>query len=132
MGRHCRIRRAIIDKDVKIPQDTTIGYDLEHDRRRGFTVTEQGVVVIAKAESPETFKKGVTSAACGLAFTWRPANAKPQAATKEIHMSEPTTPPPKKNNYIWLYYFAFLIIASIGVAAFMIWWNLSQQLTPKS
>ena len=55
VGRHCRIRRAIIDKDVKIPPDTTIGYDLEHDRRRGFTVTEQGVVVIAKAELPETF-----------------------------------------------------------------------------
>ena len=55
VGRHCRIRRAIIDKDVKIPQGTTIGYDSEHDRRRGFTVTEQGVVVIAKAELPETF-----------------------------------------------------------------------------
>jgi glucose-1-phosphate adenylyltransferase len=55
VGRHCRIRRAIIDKDVKIPQNTTIGYDLEHDKQRGFTVTEQGVVVIAKAELPETF-----------------------------------------------------------------------------
>src|SRR5260370_36309311 len=55
VGRHCRIRRAIIDKDVKIPQNTTIGYDLEHDRQRGFTVSEQGVIVIAKAELPETF-----------------------------------------------------------------------------
>jgi glucose-1-phosphate adenylyltransferase len=55
VGRHCRIRRAIIDKDVKIPQNTTIGFDLDYDRRRGFTVTEQGVVVIAKAELPETF-----------------------------------------------------------------------------
>jgi glucose-1-phosphate adenylyltransferase len=55
VGRHSRIRRAIIDKDVKIPPNTTIGYDLEHDRRRGFMVTEQGVVVIAKAELPETF-----------------------------------------------------------------------------
>jgi glucose-1-phosphate adenylyltransferase len=55
VGRHCRVRRAIIDKDVKIPQGTTIGYDQEHDRRRGFTLTEQGVVVIAKAELPETF-----------------------------------------------------------------------------
>src|SRR5262249_31886805 len=55
VGRHCRIRRAIVDKDVKIPPNTTIGYDLEHDRARGFTVTEQGVVVIAKAELPETF-----------------------------------------------------------------------------
>jgi glucose-1-phosphate adenylyltransferase len=55
VGRHCRIRRAIIDKDVKIPPHTTIGYDLEHDRQRGFIVTEQGVAVIAKAELPETF-----------------------------------------------------------------------------
>ena len=55
VGRYCRIRRAIIDKDVQIPPGTTIGYDPEHDRRRGFTVTEQGVVVIAKAEVPEAF-----------------------------------------------------------------------------
>ena len=55
VGRHCRIRRAIIDKDVKIPPGTTIGFDLENDRRRGFTITDQGVVVIAKAELPETF-----------------------------------------------------------------------------
>jgi glucose-1-phosphate adenylyltransferase len=55
VGRHCRVRRAIIDKDVKIPPNSTIGFDLEHDRHRGFSVTEQGVVVIAKAELPETF-----------------------------------------------------------------------------
>jgi glucose-1-phosphate adenylyltransferase len=50
VGRHCRIRRAIIDKDVVIPPNTTIGYDPDEDRRRGFHVTEQGVAVIAKAE----------------------------------------------------------------------------------
>ena len=55
VGRHCRIRKAIIDKEVNIPANTTIGYDLEYDKKRGFTVTEQGVVVIAKAELPETF-----------------------------------------------------------------------------
>ncbi len=55
VGRHCRIRRAIIDKEVKIPAGTTVGHDLEYDRKRGFTVTEQGVVVIAKAELPEAF-----------------------------------------------------------------------------
>lgn len=59
VGRYCRIRRAIIDKDVQIPQGTTIGYDLEHDRQRGFQVTEQGVVVIGKAELPETFAQRV-------------------------------------------------------------------------
>ena len=47
VGRHARIRRAIIDKDVEIPPNTVIGYDLEEDRRR-FSVTEGGLVVIPK------------------------------------------------------------------------------------
>jgi glucose-1-phosphate adenylyltransferase len=55
VGRHCRIRRAIIDKDVQIPAGSTIGYNLEHDRQRGFIISEQGVIVIAKSELPETF-----------------------------------------------------------------------------
>lgn len=59
VGRHSRIRRVIVDKDVKIPHNTTVGYDLDQDRRRGFTVTEQGIVVIAKAEVPETFLSGM-------------------------------------------------------------------------
>jgi glucose-1-phosphate adenylyltransferase len=47
IGRHCRIRRAIIDKHVEIPPNTTIGYDLEKDRKH-FHVTESGIVVIPK------------------------------------------------------------------------------------
>ncbi len=47
IGERCRIRRAIIDKDVTIPPKTEIGYDLESDRKR-FTVTESGLVVISK------------------------------------------------------------------------------------
>ncbi len=47
IGRHCRIKRAIIDKDVKIPPGTEIGYDLEEDRTR-FHVTPSGIVVIGK------------------------------------------------------------------------------------
>ncbi|HEX8909497.1 MAG TPA: glucose-1-phosphate adenylyltransferase [Anaeromyxobacteraceae bacterium] len=47
IGRHCRIRRAIIDKHVDIPAGTSIGYDLEEDRKR-FHVTESGIVVIPK------------------------------------------------------------------------------------
>jgi glucose-1-phosphate adenylyltransferase len=49
IGRHARIRRAIIDKGVLIPDGETIGYDLEKDRRR-FTVTDSGVVVIPKGQ----------------------------------------------------------------------------------
>jgi len=63
VGRHCRIRRAIIDKEVSIPPNTTVGYDLDHDRQRGFTITEQGVVVIAKAELPESFAARAREAA---------------------------------------------------------------------
>ncbi|MHB1423007.1 MAG: glucose-1-phosphate adenylyltransferase [Gemmataceae bacterium] len=60
VGRHCRIRRAIIDKDVQIPAGTTIGHNLEHDRQRGFIISDQGVVVIAKSELPETFAERLT------------------------------------------------------------------------
>ncbi len=47
IGRNCKIRRAIIDKDVYVPSGTTIGYDLEADRER-FFVSDGGVVVIPK------------------------------------------------------------------------------------
>jgi len=47
IGRHARIRRAIIDKNVQIPAGAVIGYDLERDRQR-FTVTDNGIVVIPK------------------------------------------------------------------------------------
>jgi glucose-1-phosphate adenylyltransferase len=50
VGRHSKIRRAIIDKGVKIPPGTTIGYDLDLDRQR-FTVTESGIVVVPKGAS---------------------------------------------------------------------------------
>src|SRR5262245_24586911 len=56
VGRYCRIRRAIIDKEVRLPPYTVIGYDLDFDRRRGFTVTEGGIVIVPKAEPPETFQ----------------------------------------------------------------------------
>ena len=47
IGRHAKIRRAIIDKNVIVPAGAIIGYDPENDRKR-FTVTESGVTVIAK------------------------------------------------------------------------------------
>ena len=46
IGRHCRIRRAIIDKGVHVPPNTEIGYDPEADARR-FTVSD-GVVIVPK------------------------------------------------------------------------------------
>lgn len=47
IGRFAKVRRAIIDKYVKVPQKMEIGYNLEEDRRK-FTVTESGIVVIPK------------------------------------------------------------------------------------
>lgn len=53
IGRHAKIRRSIIDKGVVIPPGIEIGYDHELDRSRGFTVTENGITVIAKSEENE-------------------------------------------------------------------------------
>ena len=47
VGRHCRIRRSIIDRDVHIPEGTTIGYDAEADRQRYF-VTDSGITVVTR------------------------------------------------------------------------------------
>jgi glucose-1-phosphate adenylyltransferase len=47
VGRHCRIRRAIIDRDVHIPEGSIIGYDTEADRQRYF-VTESGITVVTR------------------------------------------------------------------------------------
>ena len=49
IGRNCRIRRAIIDKNVWIPPNTIIGYDFKNDKKR-FTVTDSGIAVIPKGQ----------------------------------------------------------------------------------
>ena len=57
IGRHCKIRRAIVDKHVDIPPHTEIGYDLERDAKR-FHVTESGIVVIPKGMRVEPLRDG--------------------------------------------------------------------------
>jgi len=47
VGRRARIRRAIIDKNVRIPEDYEIGFNPEEDASK-FTVSETGIVVIPK------------------------------------------------------------------------------------
>jgi glucose-1-phosphate adenylyltransferase len=47
IGRHAKIRRTIVDKDVQIPPKMEIGYDLDEDARR-FTVTSSGIVVVPR------------------------------------------------------------------------------------
>jgi glucose-1-phosphate adenylyltransferase len=46
VGRRARIRRAIIDKDVQVPEHMEIGYDHEADRRRGLHVVEEDDLVV--------------------------------------------------------------------------------------
>ncbi len=50
IGRRARVRRAILDKNVRIPEGADIGYDLDRDREKYF-VTESGIVVIEGTRS---------------------------------------------------------------------------------
>jgi glucose-1-phosphate adenylyltransferase len=45
IGRRAKVRRAILDKNVRVPEDTLIGFDLEDDRRFHH-VTDSGIVVV--------------------------------------------------------------------------------------
>src|SRR5437868_3384502 len=47
VGRHCRIRRAIIDRDVHIPEGSVIGYDREEDKQK-YYVSEGGITVVTR------------------------------------------------------------------------------------
>jgi glucose-1-phosphate adenylyltransferase len=55
VGRFARVRKAIIDKDVKIPAHFEVGWNPDLDRARGLTVTDDGVTVVAKSEDLERF-----------------------------------------------------------------------------
>jgi glucose-1-phosphate adenylyltransferase len=48
VGRNAKIRKAIIDENIVIPEGMEIGYDHEEDRLRGCVVTDSGVVIVAK------------------------------------------------------------------------------------
>ena len=50
IGRNAVVRRAILDKNVVIPENAQIGVDLEHDRSK-YTVSPGGIVVIGKGAS---------------------------------------------------------------------------------
>jgi glucose-1-phosphate adenylyltransferase len=47
IGRHCRIRNAIIDRDVHVPEGTVIGFDPEEDAKN-YLVTETGITVVTR------------------------------------------------------------------------------------
>jgi glucose-1-phosphate adenylyltransferase len=45
IGRRSRLRKVILDKNIRVPEEAVIGYDLEHDRHY-YHVTESGIVVV--------------------------------------------------------------------------------------
>jgi glucose-1-phosphate adenylyltransferase len=45
IGRRARVRRAILDKNVRVLEDAAIGYDLDRDREL-YHVTDTGIVVV--------------------------------------------------------------------------------------
>jgi glucose-1-phosphate adenylyltransferase len=51
IGRHARVRRAIIDKGVRVPPGISIGFNPEEDANRGLTVSPRGVTVVAKGQT---------------------------------------------------------------------------------
>lgn len=48
VNRHCRIRRAIIDRGCIIPEGMVIGYDPKEDKNNGFRITDKGIVLVTR------------------------------------------------------------------------------------
>jgi glucose-1-phosphate adenylyltransferase len=46
IGRKSRVRRAIINTGVKLPESSSVGFDPEADREKGYHVTECGITVV--------------------------------------------------------------------------------------
>ena len=44
------VKNAILDKNVVVTEGATVGVDKEHDRARGFVVSEGGVTVVGKGQ----------------------------------------------------------------------------------
>jgi glucose-1-phosphate adenylyltransferase len=50
VGEGAIVRRAILDKQVFVPPGAQIGVDHDADRARGYTVSDEGIVVLGKAQ----------------------------------------------------------------------------------
>ncbi len=49
INRHCKIRRAIIDRGCNIPEGSVIGFDAEQDRANGFRISTNGIVLVTRS-----------------------------------------------------------------------------------
>ena len=87
VGRHARIRRAIIDKGVRIPEGFEIGYDLEMDKKRGFTISNNGIVTVAKTEDLSL-----------LDTTVRDSSYRTDSAKTSVSHPNVTSSPPSKQS----------------------------------
>lgn len=56
IGRRVKLRRCIVEKNVRIPDGTTIGYDLAEDKKR-YIVSESGIVVVEGSRTPVELTK---------------------------------------------------------------------------
>jgi glucose-1-phosphate adenylyltransferase len=63
IGRNSRVRRAIIDTGVHVPEHSVIGYDLERDRACGYHVTDSGIVVVPSDRQPAGYELPETATA---------------------------------------------------------------------
>jgi glucose-1-phosphate adenylyltransferase len=66
VGRHSRIRRAIIPPFVCVPEWSVIGFDPDADRSNGYTITETGVVVVPPVEGALAHPTAVEDVPCGV------------------------------------------------------------------
>lgn len=52
IGRKAKLRNCILEKNVRIPEGAVIGYDLDADRKAGYFVTDNGLVVVEGKRTP--------------------------------------------------------------------------------
>ncbi|GAB2673664.1 glucose-1-phosphate adenylyltransferase [Thalassiella azotivora] len=87
VGRHAVVRRAIVDKNVVIPEGARIGMDPEEDRARGFVVTDSGITVVGKGQKvpvpPRPQASGRRTAATDAPTAAPTAAATPTATAPE-------------------------------------------------
>jgi glucose-1-phosphate adenylyltransferase len=65
IGEGAVVKRAILDKNVKVPAGAAIGLDHDLDRARGFKVTDSGITVLSKGQvvpEPDEAERALSAA----------------------------------------------------------------------